>query len=95
MYDDWVQKGWECPKCGRVYSPTTSMCRYCGAEAKTFATTNIEVMSPYMSDLVETLSENSQDMTEEEKKEYNEIIHNLYKPIGINLFDLTEDDKND
>ena len=22
--------GWECPKCGRVYSPTQSMCLYCG-----------------------------------------------------------------
>lgn len=22
-------KGWECPKCGRVYSPTTPMCFYC------------------------------------------------------------------
>ena len=23
-------KGWECPKCGRVYSPNTSMCFFCG-----------------------------------------------------------------
>lgn len=22
--------GWECPKCGRVYSPLTSMCAHCG-----------------------------------------------------------------
>lgn len=22
--------GWICPKCGRVYSPTTSQCRFCG-----------------------------------------------------------------
>lgn len=25
-----VNKGWQCPICGRVYSPTTSMCFYCG-----------------------------------------------------------------
>lgn len=22
-------KGWECPKCGRVYSPSTAMCYFC------------------------------------------------------------------
>lgn len=24
------QQGWICPKCGRVYSPFTRMCLYCG-----------------------------------------------------------------
>ena len=24
------QYGWVCPKCGRVYSPTTSSCLFCG-----------------------------------------------------------------
>ena len=25
--------GWKCPECGRVYSPTTPMCFYCGNKA--------------------------------------------------------------
>ena len=24
------QKGWECPRCERCYSPWTSMCSFCG-----------------------------------------------------------------
>jgi uncharacterized OB-fold protein len=24
-----IPQGWECPKCKRVYSPTTSMCSHC------------------------------------------------------------------
>lgn len=27
------QQGWICPKCGRVYSPTTPMCLYCKNES--------------------------------------------------------------
>lgn len=26
------QQSWICPKCGRVYSPTTPMCLYCKNE---------------------------------------------------------------
>lgn len=33
--------GWVCPKCGRVYSPFTSMCPYCGNETTTTTGTNI------------------------------------------------------
>ena len=32
MYDVIFRKapqGWQCPICGRVYSPITSMCSYC------------------------------------------------------------------
>lgn len=29
-------EGWICPKCGRVYSPTTPMCFYCNNEPTTY-----------------------------------------------------------
>lgn len=35
-----TQQGWECPKCGRVYSPTTIMCLSCPQKVKTNITTN-------------------------------------------------------
>ena len=30
-----VNKGWQCPICGRVYSPTTPMCFYCSNKINT------------------------------------------------------------
>lgn len=38
-----TQQGWECPKCGRVYSPTTSMCSNCPQKATTQTTTNTPI----------------------------------------------------
>ena len=29
-------QGWQCPICGRVYSPTTPMCWYCGNQKITY-----------------------------------------------------------
>lgn len=31
-------QGWQCPICGRVYSPTTPMCWYCGNQKMTYTT---------------------------------------------------------
>lgn len=33
------QQGWQCPLCGRVYSPTTEMCLYCGNGKEVISTT--------------------------------------------------------
>lgn len=30
-YDYFTPRGWVCPKCGRVYSPSTPTCFYCGS----------------------------------------------------------------
>ena len=34
----WIPQGWQCPVCRRVYSPTTTMCLYCGERETTVAT---------------------------------------------------------
>lgn len=34
------QYGWVCPKCGRVYSPTTSSCLFCGPGVSYTVTAN-------------------------------------------------------
>lgn len=39
---NWMQQGWECPKCGAVMSPTTSCCVNCrGNKGGGIATTII------------------------------------------------------
>ena len=38
-YDNICPQGWVCPKCGRVYSPTTIMCLCCGGNEATVHTT--------------------------------------------------------
>lgn len=37
---DFLQKGWECPKCGAVMSPTTSVCVNCRGFTGTSISTN-------------------------------------------------------
>lgn len=57
MYEEMLlQKGWECPKCGRVYSPSTSMCKYCSNES----IPSVDVKANYLIkgiDLSETLND--------------------------------------
>ena len=36
---NWMQQGWECPKCGAVMSPTTSVCVNCRGNSNSSATT--------------------------------------------------------
>lgn len=36
QFNPTAPQGWECPKCGRVYSPYTSMCSYCPAQLTWF-----------------------------------------------------------
>ena len=39
MQTTFIPQGWECPKCKRVYSPTTSICSYCSQHTQGTATT--------------------------------------------------------
>jgi len=38
--ENFVQQGWQCPVCKRVYSPFTSCCFYCGSEGMTKTSTD-------------------------------------------------------
>ncbi len=34
---NFIQQGWECPKCHRIYSPTQSFCLYCNDRRVTYS----------------------------------------------------------
>ena len=36
---NFIPQGWECPKCKRIYSPTTQMCSYCPQNVTSVTTT--------------------------------------------------------
>ena len=39
LQTSFIPQGWECPKCKRVYSPTTSMCSHCPQHTQGYAST--------------------------------------------------------
>ena len=39
-------QGWQCPICGRVYSPTTPMCYYCSRKTEIMTTTSTAIPQP-------------------------------------------------
>ena len=46
MYEMFAPQGWQCPICGRVYSPSTTMCLFCGRSDITYTSTGTELKTP-------------------------------------------------
>lgn len=46
-----IPQGWECPKCGAVMSPTTSVCVNCNGQAQVTVCTATNIL--YLKDEVE------------------------------------------
>ena len=47
-FKGFVQEGWMCPICKRIYSPTTPMCWYCGGEQKTVVSTGTQPLKEFV-----------------------------------------------
>ena len=58
-----VVYGWVCPKCGRVYAPSTSMCCYCGNLDLSVTCNDSDTFLVHFSDLP-TYDMNWSDMSE-------------------------------
>ena len=58
-------QGWVCPKCGRVYSPTTPMCYYCGGEQTSTVSTGTGTGTPYI-DYVHSVAQTEKRTSDDE-----------------------------
>lgn len=45
----WVNQGWQCPICKKVYSPSTPFCYFCGRD-ETYTTTNTSSIDKKLQD---------------------------------------------
>ena len=87
--EDICPQGWQCPVCKRVYSPTTFMCCYCGANGTTISTTGTTISTTgttttVTSGYVDTEEDNQ---TKESKlsERIKEIVENFNKEMGKHL----------
>lgn len=69
---NFIQQGWQCPLCKRVYSPSTPCCFTCGAEGMTKTTTDIDTSVVAETTFDDYLKEQLKDP--EFKKEWNKLL---------------------
>jgi methionyl-tRNA synthetase len=70
-----TQQGWECPKCGRVYSPSTHMCWSCPEKTITSTTTGQLLQAKEMEvEQMEAASKNSEAFADGYSQGYNRAL---------------------
>lgn len=82
--DYFAWQGWECPKCGRVYSPSTSMCMYCGNESVSVNTNALLDFSAMKSKLCDVCDDSV-------KNNYNKIKRFNKDELAKFIVELTND----
>lgn len=85
MFDNenlFIPQGWRCPICKRVYSPTTSLCLYCGNEQYTTNVATLESQKSLKSFKI------MRDLTPEEQKEYSKVLDEIYQIKIGNINDI-------
>lgn len=85
-FQGFMQQGWQCPICRRVYSPFTSMCLYCGkGEISTSTSTNIETVS----------NKNNKDDKDRFKDPFSDVIANAIGQMSRKAEDILKGNNHD
>ena len=73
----YVPQGWECPKCKRVYSPTTSMCSHCPQNTTSVTTsgTSLTFTHSFLSNTPSPTAKTKCHLCGKEKWEHPEISY--------------------
>ena len=77
---NWMQQGWECPKCGAVMSPTTSCCVNC--KGSNSFQSSLSGQSRY---------EDEEDWRPTLQQQFDKLIEHERKKIGDNISPLGGD----
>lgn len=73
MFDyEFVQQGWQCPVCRRVYSPSTPMCYTCGNGRETI-TTHYTATPSTLEEFVQIYGKTPEEILKEKKDEQDEL----------------------
>jgi hypothetical protein len=80
LQTSFIPQGWECPKCNRVYSPTTSMCSHCPEHTQGVTNTSITFSSSglkhnFYSDTPNPTAKSKCKICNREKWEHPEITY--------------------
>ena len=76
MSDIFAQKGWICPKCGRVLAPSTMYCLWCCSDMKESITTTGTTIPKWDTTPIKTAEPQMRDATAEERQSVRNYIEN-------------------
>lgn len=81
---DFTPQGWQCPICKRVYSPSTTMCYYCGNEKSSVATTTGEATIDWVKRISETFPREYEVLQRRTRMEdCTDFMRNEWTPFGM------------
>lgn len=77
IYDiPFIRQGWQCPRCLKIFGPSTPECPYCNANITTITNTNVTgVTPPYLGDIIKCISNGTEDWCKTTLQDWETILN--------------------